>query len=385
MNFFSPGVRTRNISVCDGSSEEPKSPAALVPLLQVQKPSVCPIWRRNPFSGMADASIVSACSARSPVRLPPNLLVPQPPAAHGGGWFLVTKPRCKPCDDKATYIRCVRCVSKVSQTLVCAQPVFDMSVRNIPDAVLSNKRSIRMLSLEPGEGSDPLIGSLTSVDVDHAGAYEPLSYVWSDPTRSHSILCQGVRIGLTGSLYHALRRVRLPNDRRRIWADQICIDQDNLVERSQQVQFMNTIYRNARGVLVWLGNDDRNEAAVAFGFVRELAAVFQDDSKHTRFYKDHVEDLDGRSGDGEQWAPLKALTRLLWVSTLSPHWLYLSDSTTTDANIHVCSSRGPGSYRRSEQRQVPFYFGALPRSTGTRCMSLVKTLQRTTTCERSST
>ena len=189
-----------------------------------------------------------------------------------------------------------------------------MSVRNIPDAVLADERSIRMLTLEPGEGNEPLKGSLTSVDVDQARAYEPLSYVWADPTRTHSILCQGVRIGLTGSLYHALRRVRLPNNRRRIWADQICIDQDDLAERSQQVQFMNAIYRNASGVLVWLGNDDRDEAATAFRFVRELAAVFQDDSKNTKFYKDHVEDLDGRSEDGAEWAPLKALTRLLWVS-----------------------------------------------------------------------
>ena len=55
-----------------------------------------------------------------------------------------------------------------------------------------------------------------------------------------------------------------------------------------------------------------------------------------------------------------------------------------NANINLCSSRGPGSYKRSGQRQVPFSSGVPPRSTGTQCMPLVKTLQRTTTCERSS-
>jgi hypothetical protein len=38
-----------------------------------------------------------------------------------------------------------------------------------------------------------------------------------------------------------------------LWADQICIDQSNLDERSQQVLLMKKIYENALTVFVYLG------------------------------------------------------------------------------------------------------------------------------------
>jgi hypothetical protein len=38
-----------------------------------------------------------------------------------------------------------------------------------------------------------------------------------------------------------------------LWADQICIDQSNLDERSQQVLLMKAIYEKALTVFVYLG------------------------------------------------------------------------------------------------------------------------------------
>ena len=40
-----------------------------------------------------------------------------------------------------------------------------------------------------------------------------------------------------------------------MWIDAICIDQDNLKERSSQVSMMGTIYSGAKKVIVWLGKD----------------------------------------------------------------------------------------------------------------------------------
>ena len=40
-----------------------------------------------------------------------------------------------------------------------------------------------------------------------------------------------------------------------MWIDAICIDQDNLKERSSQVSMMGTIYSGAENVVVWLGKD----------------------------------------------------------------------------------------------------------------------------------
>lgn len=40
-----------------------------------------------------------------------------------------------------------------------------------------------------------------------------------------------------------------------MWIDAICVDQNNISERNQQVQLMSDIYSNASRVCVWLGED----------------------------------------------------------------------------------------------------------------------------------
>jgi hypothetical protein len=142
-----------------------------------------------------------------------------------------------------------------------------------------NNDSVRMLTLDPGQPNEPLTGTLEFVNINSAGPYEAISYVWADPgppNRRYEIL---IRHGdderllelRGGSIFAALHRIRLPDQERRIWADQICINQDDLIERSQQVQFMNRIYKNAGHVLVWLGLDEKNEAGPAFGLIHQLA------------------------------------------------------------------------------------------------------------------
>jgi hypothetical protein len=56
------------------------------------------------------------------------------------------------------------------------------------------------------------------------------------------MICDGKSIDITASLRDVLRRVRLPNTPRNIWADQICIDQGNLEERGHQVKLMGKIF-----------------------------------------------------------------------------------------------------------------------------------------------
>ncbi|KAH8654655.1 heterokaryon incompatibility protein-domain-containing protein, partial [Tricladium varicosporioides] len=51
----------------------------------------------------------------------------------------------------------------------------------------------------------------------------------------------------------ALQYLRHPSETRVIFVDAICIDQNNLEERSQQVALMGEIYGKAENVLVWLG------------------------------------------------------------------------------------------------------------------------------------
>jgi hypothetical protein len=41
-----------------------------------------------------------------------------------------------------------------------------------------------------------------------------------------------------------------------IWVDQICIDQETVLERNHQVTMMAEIYHTASEVMVWLGDAD---------------------------------------------------------------------------------------------------------------------------------
>ena len=171
---------------------------------------------------------------------------------------------------------------------------------------------IRMLTLYPGTLDDPLEGKLELFDINSCETYESLSYVWGEQERRHEIICTGQRLLLTTSIHDALRRLRKLDRPRRLWADQICINQADKAERSQQVQFMNHIYNSAKHVLVWLGPDNPPMAKRAFKLVHELQERFQDEKECEKFQIDHTDRLEERSEDA--WIPLMKVTHLPWVS-----------------------------------------------------------------------
>jgi Heterokaryon incompatibility protein (HET) len=83
--------------------------------------------------------------------------------------------------------------------------------------------------------------------------YEALSYTWGGEEKPYSITFEEQKLDITANLYTALLRLRDCSLERIIWVDSICIDQENLEERGQQVQLMAMIYSKAHRVLVWLG------------------------------------------------------------------------------------------------------------------------------------
>ena len=193
---------------------------------------------------------------------------------------------------------------------------------------LPDNESIRILTLYPGARDDPLKGKLELSNIASPGVYESLSYVWGNPERCHEIVCVDQSIKLTTSLHDALKRLRRPDRQRRLWADQICINQDDRAERSQQVQFMNRIYKNASNVLVWLGPDDRAMAKPAFEQVRELDEIFQNEEMCEKFRIAHTDHLEERSKDS--WIPLMQVTNLPWVSRAK------AISSPRNTNIGLC-------------------------------------------------
>ncbi|EGR48126.1 uncharacterized protein TRIREDRAFT_63093 [Trichoderma reesei QM6a] len=199
---------------------------------------------------------------------------------------------------------------------------------------IAGTKSVRFLILQPGSGSDPLVGSLQLGSLDPANAaelapYEAISYVWGTSDRLFTLLCDGAVLPLTQSIRDALVRVRLPDRARRLWADQICINQDDVAERSQQVKLMNAVYKNASKVLVWLGRDVDGVAADAVRMVHHLDGVFRDEEAHEAFKIAHEEHLAMQSA--ERWVPLAKLTKLPWFHRI---WIVQEIGTTAPATLY---------------------------------------------------
>jgi hypothetical protein len=124
-------------------------------------------------------------------------------------------------------------------------------------------RSIRILDLDPS--SDPeagLSGCLRVVSLRSRPRFAALSYVWganSTRRRRDKIVCRradagtSYHIDITTNCEAALRQLRNLFVPLSIWVDAICINQDDVVEKTSQIPLMEEIYTWAQPVYVWLG------------------------------------------------------------------------------------------------------------------------------------
>ncbi|KAM5347254.1 hypothetical protein ACJ41O_010259 [Fusarium nematophilum] len=131
-------------------------------------------------------------------------------------------------------------------------------------------RFFRLLRIHPGSPGDPLVCDLFTSGLDDAPPYTALSYVWGDPTMNVDLACSGNDCKIARSLSDGLSRVRRTDEAQVAWADAICINQKDNVEKGHQVDLMGAIYDKARDVLVWLGPDDTGSAVEAFRCLRTI-------------------------------------------------------------------------------------------------------------------
>jgi hypothetical protein len=138
-----------------------------------------------------------------------------------------------------------------------------------PDA-----KEIRLLELLPAEDEKDMVRinlqSFALPDRENM-SYEAISYCWGPAGDWTLVLC-GDRClsGVPFNLFLALRRLRMKDRPRLLWADAISINQSDDVEKSWQVQMMGDIYRGASKVLIWLG-DDRDDSHLLEPFILRLA------------------------------------------------------------------------------------------------------------------
>jgi hypothetical protein len=125
-----------------------------------------------------------------------------------------------------------------------------------------NGSEIRLISLKQASTMAEQINcEILHTKVDDVD-YLALSYTWGSLPDRQNISVGGKIISCTPNLYSALQHLRRRSEDLILWVDAICIDQNNLEERNQQVGIMRYIYKNASRVVVWLGpaSEDRIHA-----------------------------------------------------------------------------------------------------------------------------
>jgi hypothetical protein len=129
---------------------------------------------------------------------------------------------------------------------------------------------IRLLTILPSADFSAPISCrihVTALAQSPPPKYRALSYVWGDPRNTLEISLNGVSLQVTINLASALRHIRDKEEEVVLWADAICINQEDLDERSKQVQFvMDEVYKDAEEVLVWLG-EESEDSDLAMNFM----------------------------------------------------------------------------------------------------------------------
>ena len=126
--------------------------------------------------------------------------------------------------------------------------------------------TFRILYLFPAAlPESPLCGNIVTKQLPVPGAagkpsnvagddilFEALSYTWGTTVAEDGLIIRILdqAVPITRNLYDALLHIRHVTEIRTLWIDQICINQDNTLERNLQVAMMSRIYQSAVRVLI---------------------------------------------------------------------------------------------------------------------------------------
>ena len=140
-------------------------------------------------------------------------------------------------------------------------------------------------------------------------SFRAISYVWGDAIISHKIwMGDSTYIGITRSANEVLTWITANGFDDYIWIDGICMNQDDLEERSSQVRLMWDVYSRAAGVVAWMGcsSDDTGPALNLLSVLyRGLVQLEEDDTTPTT---SNLTKIQGCHWPSTGWV---ALTRFL--------------------------------------------------------------------------
>lgn len=191
--------------------------------------------------------------------------------------------------------------------------------------------SLRLLRLNV-DTSDSNAGSLEVVAFENAPPYYALSHSWGMKSLNTVVRIDGHVLAVAPDLAIGVQRLQelaaqnldLNTPLRYIWIDNICINQNDISERSSQVNFMGKIYKQSLGTLIWLGPES-GSCSAAWELVDHIYDVFKSQNSTAKTPDDipikFYSDIDHASSglppwDSQKWLNLKELLELRWFSRI---------------------------------------------------------------------
>lgn len=162
---------------------------------------------------------------------------------------------------------------------------------------------IRLLKLQLNDEGEPLKGELVVKQV-HKASFWAISYVWGKRPNDQSPVFetrQG-KMRITNSLADCLTCLRRKGVTALLWADALCINQSDNVEKAMQVRRMGTLYENAKRVVIWMGSDTAKDP--------DAIQTIRHHAKPSNFLR--VNDERGKKDSNSNYAHVDSLLQRTW-------------------------------------------------------------------------
>jgi hypothetical protein len=121
---------------------------------------------------------------------------------------------------------------------------------------LQHRQDIRLLRIQPKRGGKGIEVTFEAFRIDSDVRFTALSYVWGRVTPQSWIVCNERDVPITHNLWGVLSQLQEQGYDGLLWADAICINQQDNEEKSIQVGMMRDIYKRAANVIFWLGEQE---------------------------------------------------------------------------------------------------------------------------------
>jgi len=196
---------------------------------------------------------------------------------------------------------------------------------------LPSQESLRLLHLLPGNPATPIQVCLTVHHLEDVPRFEALSYVWG-VENCYTLSCGTNTLTVRENLFDALHALRQENAERLLWIDAVCINQEDLSERSSQVKLMRHIYKKSERVLIWLGGPSMLSQE-AIRLLSALATLAQDEGAANGTYPFTTHDLS-RLNLPESTSPVwQAVDRLFWREWFTRVWIIQELASAKEAVV----------------------------------------------------